>query len=93
MLYFSRESGHSSFYQESLIDNQRKIPAMIKNTQQNWKVGSIVSVGFMKGLVVEEIVLTPGDYLPDEYILAAANGVRYSFIPHNGISRLPSVSA
>lgn len=60
---------------------------MIANSKQSWKVGQAVRVGFMS-LVVEAIEPTPGDYLPDAYILSGATGRRYRFVPHNGLSRI-----
>ena len=63
--------------------NYRPAPA-----KQAWNVGATVSVGFLKGLVVIEKVPTPGDYAPDAYILQAASGTRYEFVPHRGIARL-----
>lgn len=63
---------------------------MIRNTRQNWEVGRTVRVGFLQ-LTVCEIVKTPGNYLPDGYVLANADQSRfYSFIPHNGIQRADS---
>lgn len=61
---------------------------MIKNTNQNWAVGETVKVGFLS-LKVEKIELTPGDYLPDAYILINLKGDKqYRFVPHNGLERL-----
>jgi hypothetical protein len=59
---------------------------VIKNSKQQWEVGQSVKVGFLT-LTVMEKVPTPGDYLPDAYILAR-NGVYYNFVPHNGLTRL-----
>lgn len=61
---------------------------MITNTKQNWKIGNKVSVGFLKGLTVKDIVLTPYDFQPDEYILESETGIRYSFVPHIGLCRI-----
>lgn len=56
-------------------------------TKQNWSVGSTVKVGFLT-LTVVDIIPTPGDGMPDEYRLQSASGVRYSFVPHYGLSRI-----
>ena len=61
---------------------------MIKNSSQNWEVGEMVNVGFLKNLMVVKKEPTPGDYAPDAYILVARNGVNYRFVPHKGIERL-----
>lgn len=53
-----------------------------KNT--SWDIGSIVNIGFVKGLKVIEI-RSEYDYLPDIYVLENAGGKRYEFIPHNGL--------
>ncbi|MBN9534839.1 MAG: hypothetical protein J0H10_15955 [Alphaproteobacteria bacterium] len=55
---------------------------------QNWTIGATVNVGFLKNLTVKEKVATPGDYRPDAYILEAASGARYEFVPHCGLSRI-----
>lgn len=56
--------------------------------KQDWRIGQVVNIGFVKGLVVKEKVATPGDYLPDLYVLwAPASNRWYSFVPHNGLSR------
>ncbi len=60
---------------------------MITNSKQNWEVGCSVKVGFMKLTVVNKAP-TPGDYAPDAYILMNAAGIRYEFVPHNGLRRL-----
>jgi hypothetical protein len=57
---------------------------MIINTNQKWIVGHSVKVGFMT-LNVRAVIKTPGDYLPDAYILSNLRGDKlYKFIPHNG---------
>lgn len=57
---------------------------MISNTRQNWIVGHTVKVGFMS-LNVRAVIKTPGDYLPDAYILSNLRGDKlYKFVPHNG---------
>lgn len=56
--------------------------------KQAWEIGQIVNVGFIKGLVVKQKVATPGDWLPDLYVLwAPASNRWYSFVPHNGLTR------
>jgi hypothetical protein len=63
---------------------------MINRSKQCWEVGEVVKVGFLS-LRVTEKEPTPGDYLPDAYILCGlgANANRiYRFVPHNGIERL-----
>jgi hypothetical protein len=60
---------------------------MIKNSKQKWEVGSTVKVGFMS-LVVIEKEPTPGDFMPDAYILLSAKGVAYRFVPHHGLERI-----
>ncbi len=58
---------------------------MITKTKQNWAVGSTVRVGFLT-LVVKAAIATPGDFLPDAYILTNAAGDKlYKFVPHNGL--------
>jgi hypothetical protein len=39
-------------------------------------------------LTVKDIVLTPYDFQPDEYILESEKGIRYSFVPHIGLCRI-----
>lgn len=60
---------------------------MITNSKQDWSIGKTVKVGFMT-LVVKELVPTPGDSLPDAYILESNKGVQYRFVPHNGLERI-----
>lgn len=59
----------------------------IKHSRQKWDVGQTVKVGFMT-LTVTAIEPTPGDFLPDAYLLVSAKGVAYRFVPHNGLERL-----
>lgn len=60
--------------------------------KQNWNIGQIVKVGFVGGLEVLEKIATPGNYLPDQYVLRQqGTGRLYSFIPHNGLSRCMSL--
>jgi hypothetical protein len=58
---------------------------MINKTKQDWTVGNTVKVGFL-ALVVCSAVATPGDYMPDAYILSnKAADKFYVFVPHNGL--------
>lgn len=50
---------------------------------KNWEIGAVVSIGFMKDLVVKS-VRAEYDGLPDIYTLER-NGKMYEFIPHNGL--------
>ncbi len=61
---------------------------MATRIRNDWAVGQIVNIGFVKGLVVKDKIATPGDHKPDMYVLwyPAANRW-YSFVPHNGLSR------
>lgn len=66
---------------------------MIRNSKQNWEVGATVKVGFMT-LQVRAAVATPGDYLPDAYILSNLAGDKlYSFVPHNGLTSITADEA
>lgn len=61
---------------------------MVKNSKQDWTVGATVKVGFLS-LVVRARIPTPGDFLPDAYILTNAAGDRfYRFVPHNGLTSI-----
>lgn len=60
---------------------------MIKTTKQIWEIGHTVKVGFLSLLVIGKEP-TPGDYLPDAYILANKTGKRYRFVPHNGLEAI-----
>lgn len=60
-------------------------------SKQNFQVGSVVSVGFVRGLRVIAKIPTPGDFAPDAYVLQQeANGRWYRFVPHNGLFRCES---
>ncbi len=62
----------------------------IKKTKQTWQVGETVKVGFLT-LRVTAIELTPGDFLPDAYLLCGLGDKadrKYRFVPHNGLERL-----
>lgn len=66
---------------------------MITKTRQNWTVGQPVKVGFLS-LVVKAAIATPGDYLPDAYILANQAGTQlYKFVPHNGLEKISTDEA
>lgn len=65
---------------------------MISNSKQNWELGQQVNVGFLKGLTVLAKIMTPGDYAPDAYVLARG-ATFYSFVPHNGISKISQSEA
>lgn len=61
---------------------------MIKNSKQMWEVGEAVKVGFLQ-LIVTAKEPTPGDGLPDAYLLVSRDGSkRYRFVPHNGLERI-----
>jgi hypothetical protein len=60
---------------------------MIHRSKQSWAVGATVKVGFMGGLTVKGIRQVK-DGLPDYYLLEAANGKHYQFVPHNGLELL-----
>jgi len=62
---------------------------MITKTKQDWSVGKTVKVGFLT-LEVVKAKATPGDYLPDAYLLKSAKGDHYEFVPHNGLNRVLS---
>lgn len=55
--------------------------------RQNWTPGAMVRVGFLHLRVLKRVP-TPGDGMPDEWLLESTNGVRYSFVPHHGLVRL-----
>lgn len=66
---------------------------MITKTRQNWTTGQTVKVGFLS-LVVKAAIATPGDYLPDAYILANLAGTQlYKFVPHNGLEKITTDEA
>ena len=60
---------------------------MITRSKQNWTIGNKVNVGFLRNLEIVSIELTPSDSLPDVYHLISLTGIRYSFTPHNGLTR------
>jgi len=66
---------------------------MIKKTRQAWDIGATVKVGFLT-LVVKAAIATPGDYLPDAYILVNQAGTQlYKFVPHNGVEKIDPLKA
>lgn len=60
---------------------------MITRSKQEWTVGQIVKVGFMKDLEVVS-ARAEKDGMPDIYTLKNSQGKLYEFIPHNGIYAL-----
>ena len=63
-----------------------------RRAKQNWNIGQIVKVGFVAGLEVLEKIATPGNYLPDQYVLRQQVTDRiYSFVPHNGLTRCATI--
>ena len=66
---------------------------MITKTRQAWTPGQTVKVGFMN-LVVKAAIPTPGDWLPDAYLLSNAAGTQlYKFVPHNGLEKVSPLEA
>lgn len=60
---------------------------MIRNTGQDWKIGAVVKVGFMKLRIIGLRAIKDG--LPDIYDMESIDGSRqYEFIPHNGLTRV-----
>ena len=59
----------------------------ITYSKQDWSIGALVNVGFMKNLEVLKIEAIK-DGLPDIYTLRSAKGVLYEYIPHNGLFRI-----
>lgn len=64
--------------------------ARARHNRQDWSVGKTVRVGFLD-LVVLSKVATPGDHKPDAYVLTGRGGQTYSFVPHLGLNKHPSV--
>lgn len=58
-----------------------------QSKNSSWEIGSIVSVGFMKNLKVTAI-RQEKDSMPDIYELISTKGVKYEFIPHNGLTKI-----
>lgn len=60
---------------------------MIRNSKQNWSIGSVVRVGFVELRVTG--IRAVRDGLPDIYEMESLDGSRrYEFIPHNGLIRV-----
>ena len=60
---------------------------MIRNTKQDWTVGNIVKVGFLRLRVLGARAVK--DDMPDIYDMESIDGTkRYEFIPHNGLRKL-----
>ena len=59
---------------------------MIRNSKQNWSIGSVVKVGFMELRITG--IKAVRDGMPDIYEMKSLDGSRrYEFIPHNGLIR------
>lgn len=59
----------------------------VTKTGNQWTVGSVVKVGFLKLRV--ESARAEKDGMPDIYTLTNLDGTRrYEFIPHNGLTRI-----
>jgi hypothetical protein len=68
---------------------------MINRTKQIWEVGHEVKVGFLRLKVLAKVP-TPGDYMPDKYLLGTRTSKEdrfYTFTPHNGIERIDKQEA
>lgn len=65
---------------------------MINRSKRNWEPGSAIKVGFLS-LVVLAAVPSPGDWLPDQYLLRNAKGEHYAFVPHNGCFKISDADA
>jgi len=59
---------------------------MINSTKQDWSIGNIVKVGFMKLEVIAVTAIKDG--MPDVYTMKSAKGKMYEFIPHNGLTAI-----
>jgi len=58
---------------------------MIRNSTQTWEPGETVKVGFLSLRVLAKQA-TPGDYMPDAYVLTNKDASNfYRFVPHNGL--------
>lgn len=53
------------------------------SAKQEWAIGNVVNVGFLKGLTITSF--NPGS---SEYTLVSAKGKKYGFQPHLGIFAL-----
>ena len=54
----------------------------MQTTKQDWNVGEVVSVGFVKGLMVQ------GRDQTGDYLLVSAKGVQYGFKRNGGLYRV-----
>lgn len=63
---------------------------MARAAKQTWVAGNEVRIGFLTGFIVLEKVASPGNWLPDGYVLQRA-GKLYAFIPHSGLTQQGSV--
>ena len=64
-----------------------------RKAKQDWTIGQVVKIGFVSGLEIIRKVATPGNYLPDQYVLRQQGTDRiYRFVPHNGLSRCASIA-
>ena len=60
---------------------------MVTNTRQDWSIGCVVRVGFLRLRVLGVAAVKDG--LPDIYTLESLDGAKvYRFIPHNGLERV-----
>lgn len=67
--------------------------AFHRSAKQDWTIGQTVKIGFVAGLEILEKIATPGDYLPNLYVLRQpATGRIYKFVPHNGLTRCASIA-
>lgn len=57
--------------------------------KQDWSVGNTVRVGFLSLKVLAKVA-TPGDWLPDAFVLTNDKGQFFRFVPHNGLERCSS---
>lgn len=59
----------------------------VTRTGNQWTIGNIVKVGFLRLRVVS--VRSVHDGLPDIYTLASLDGTKaYEFVPHNALTRI-----
>jgi len=60
---------------------------MITRGRQDWSIGAVVKVGFLRLRVLGVEAVKDG--LPDIYTLESLDSSRrYEFIPHNGLTRV-----
>ena len=79
-------------YTSGYNGNRNRLGALLHEpAKQEWAVGAIVSVGFMKGLTVIGKVsrkLAPTRIDNDSWLVVSAKGVHYLAEPHRGASKL-----